>query len=538
MNRALGTLAAIALLLTAGCSQSQRAAPALRTHWLRVADGSGAIPTLNPHIFNGTTVHLIGLLTMAYLFRYDAQGRPQPELATELPTQSNGGISADGRTILFHLRRGVRWSDGAPFTADDVVFSTRVVLDPANDELTREGWDLIDRISEPDRYTVAYHFKRPYALFEPLFFGTGAASPCILPKHVLAHEPNINHAAYNEKPIGIGPFRVVDFKPGRAVELEANPYYFRGKPKLARITFRIYPNRDVLLDAVQSGDVDLWPGLPPQYIAKVQAIRPLRTIVGPSSFWTALFFNVERAPESDPRVRQAVRYAIDRGSIIDDAVNGNGILQDTALSPYVPVVPTDLPVTPHDLDRARSLLEKAGWRTSPDGVRSKNGRRLVLALALGPGSQSDFLGTTLRGELRKAGIALEVRHYPTALLFASYGENGVVMRGDWNVTSFAWQSDPNGSLENLFACRRVPPAGQNITRYCNRDLDVKLWRYTMTYDEVERARMLREIERELIAGAPFVTLWAWKQGYTFSPRLEGYRPGAMAPFGDPMQLDI
>ncbi|HZY99852.1 MAG TPA: peptide ABC transporter substrate-binding protein [Candidatus Baltobacteraceae bacterium] len=537
MKRAFAAIAASLLLVAAACSQPQREV-APKTHWLRFADGAGGIPTLNPHLFNGTTVHLIGLLTMAYLFRYDAQGRPQPELATEFPTQQNGGISPDGRTIVFHLRRGVRWSDGAPFTADDVVFSTHVVLDPQNDELTREGWDLIDRVSEPDAYTVVYHLKQPYALFEPAFFGTGLASPCILPKHLLEHEPNINHAAYNLKPIGIGPFRVTSFKRDEAIELEANPYYFRGKPKLDRVTFRIYPTRDALFEALQTGEVDLWPALPPQYVARVQGIRPLRTIVGPSSFWSALFFNVEKPPENDRRVREAARYAIDRSRIIGEAINGNGVFQDGPIAPSVAVAPTDLPVTPFDPAHARRLLDAAGWQMSPDGVRRKNGRKLMLALAMGNSSETDFLGTMLRGQLRSVGIALQVRHYPASLLFASWGQHGVVTRGEWNVTSFALQSDPNGSLENLFACSRTPPRGQNVARYCNHDLDVTLYRYTLTYDEAERRRMLGNIERELVADAPFITLWAWKEGYTFSPRLEGYEPGAMAPLGDPMELDI
>jgi peptide/nickel transport system substrate-binding protein len=537
MNRALGAVVASMLLVATACSQPPREV-APKTHWLRIADGNGDVPTLNPHLFNGTTVHTIALLTMAYLFRYDAQGNPQPELATELPTQRNGDISADGRTIVFHLRHGVRWSDGEPFTADDVVFSTRVVLDPNNDEVSHEGWDLIDRIESPDPYTVVYRLKRPYALFEPTFFGTGVASPCILPKHLLEHEPNINHAAYNEKPVGIGPFRVTAFKHNEAVELEANPYYFRGSPKLQRVTFRIYPNRDKLLEAMQTGDVDLWPALPPQFIASVQAIRPIRTIVGPSSFWSALFFNVEKPPGNDRRVREAVRYALDRARIVAQAVDGNGVLQEAPIAPSVAVAPTDVPLIPFDPVRARRLLDEAGWHVASDGVRRKSGKRLVLALAMGPGSQSDFLGTMLRSQLQSVGVALQVRHYSPSLLFASYGQHGVIMRGDWNATSFAQQSDTNGSLANIFSCSRVPPGGQNIDRYCNHDLDVKLWRYTMTYEESERRRLLADIVRELVADAPLVTLWSWKNGYAFNARLEGYRPGPMAPLGDPMELDI
>jgi peptide/nickel transport system substrate-binding protein len=278
--------------------------------------------------------------------------------------------------------------------------------------------------------------------------------------------------------------------------------------------------------------------VPPTNIEQVKAIRALQTTVAPSGFWSALFFNVTRPQAGDLRVRQAIRLAVDRRAILDGVAGGNGVLQDAALSPEVPVVPTDIPLTPHDPQKARQILDAAGWHVGPHGIRGKNGRSLSLVLALRTGASQKLLGEILRKDLLAVGIALQVRHYPPPLLFASYGDNGVVMRGNWDMASFAWDSDTNGSLENAFACARVPPAGQNITRYCNRTLDVLLWRYTMTYDEPERRRLLEIVERKLVSDVPFVTLYAWKVGYTASPRLEGYQPSAMAPFGDPMQLDL
>ena len=109
------------------------------THWLRIADGAGDIDSLNPHLFTEATLGNIAELTMAFLARYDKTGNAIPELATIIPTQANGGISKDGKTITWHLRRGVKWSDGVPFDGDDVVFSTKAVLNPANNEVGRDG---------------------------------------------------------------------------------------------------------------------------------------------------------------------------------------------------------------------------------------------------------------------------------------------------------------------------------------------------------------------------------------------------------------
>lgn len=143
----LSRLVALASIAAFLCSCSKAGeTTALKTHHLIIADGTGDVPTLNPHLFTETTLGYISEMTQAYLVKYDAQNRPYPELVTVVPTLANGGISKDGKVITWHLRHGVKWSDGAPFNADDVVFSTKAVLNPANNEVGRDGWDLITKI--------------------------------------------------------------------------------------------------------------------------------------------------------------------------------------------------------------------------------------------------------------------------------------------------------------------------------------------------------------------------------------------------------
>ncbi len=129
-----------------------------------------------------TDVGYLSSMTMAWLIKWDEHNRPYPELATQVPTQENGGVSKDGLTITYHLRKGVRWSDGAPFNADDVVFSTRVVLNPATNVIGRQGWDQITKIDEPDKFTVVYHLRKPYSPFVETFFSSAGANPCVLPE--------------------------------------------------------------------------------------------------------------------------------------------------------------------------------------------------------------------------------------------------------------------------------------------------------------------------------------------------------------------
>ncbi|MBV8748791.1 MAG: hypothetical protein JO103_03650, partial [Candidatus Eremiobacteraeota bacterium] len=211
-------------------------------HVLRYATAEDIVG-LNPHLNPQLTLSYMSSLTMAWLVRYDANNRPVPELATAVPSRANGGISADGKSITYHLRHDARWSDGVPFDAEDVRFSVNVVRNPANNEATHVGFDLIDRVDVPDTYTVVFRLKRPHAGFYVNFFGSAFAQPCILPRHLLAGEKTINQASYNALPVGIGPFKYAAWRRADAVEMVPDPLYFGRKPKLQRVIFKVVPNR-------------------------------------------------------------------------------------------------------------------------------------------------------------------------------------------------------------------------------------------------------------------------------------------------------
>ena len=251
MNR-LAHAAMLALLVAyavmgigPAASDEQRQNSFTKPHFLRYGD-IGDVTSLNPMFAQQLILSRIASLTMAWLVKYDIHNQAVPELATVVPTLKNGGISPDGKTITFHLRKDAKWSDGVPFNADDVVFTTKVILDPKTLILSRDGWDRIAKVETPNKYTVVFHLSKPYSPFLPTFFGSAGANPAIVPKHILEGK-DVNTDPYNSKPIGIGPFRIVEWRRADRVIMEANPYYFRGLPKLRRIEYRIVPNRDTLL---------------------------------------------------------------------------------------------------------------------------------------------------------------------------------------------------------------------------------------------------------------------------------------------------
>ncbi len=528
----------------AGCIKtgtgSRGTGPARRhpPHVLVYADGQN-FTTLNPHLYTATSLLNLSELTMAYLVRWDRHNKPIPELATVVPTQANGGISRDGKTITWHLRRGVKWSDGAPFDADDVVFSTKAVLNPKNNEVGRDGWDLIEKIDQPDRYTVVFHLKKPFASYVPIFFTSAGANPCILPKHILGNLPDINTAPYNAKPVGIGPFRYVSWKRGDSIELEANPYYWRGKPKLERIIYKQIPDRNTLLAQLETGEIDFWPFVGLGFYDRVKAI-PGHIVFAPVGYYYAhIDFNTQRPLLRDVRVRRALRYALDRKALLEKAYHGAGILQETMISPENPAY-RPFPQIPHDPAKANALLDEAGWELrGRDGIRIKNGKRLSLDYAVYTGApDTDTMIELIRGMWKRIGVEIVVHHYDTGLFFALAENGGIVYGGKFDVTNFSWGGDPIGDISGQYGCAFIPPNGQNTPRWCDERFDADMAHFKELYEPKARQPYLDDAIARIIDRSPTIVTFVIRDIFAYSRAMTGFHPNALSPFDDFMNVDI
>ncbi len=341
-------------------------------HVLRYATGEDVVG-LNPHLDQQLTLSYMSSLTMAWLLQFDHRNRPVPELATAVPSRANGGVSADGKTITYHLRRDAKWSDGVPFTAADVKFSTDVVRNPANNEGTHQGFDQIARVDTPDPYTVVFRLVRPYSGFYVNFFSSGGANPCILPEHLLDKLPNINQAPYNALPVGIGPFKYASWKRGDSIELVPNPLYFGRKPKLERVVFKIIPDRNTTLTQLTTHEIDLWLPVPGAYFDRVRALPGIaitrQAVVRLQPH--RLRARARRAARSRgaPRAAAGDRPADDPGQ--DPARRGHPAGDAVRARPPVPRRPAAGALR-HRRGRT-AMLDRAGWKRGADGVRAKAG---------------------------------------------------------------------------------------------------------------------------------------------------------------------
>jgi peptide/nickel transport system substrate-binding protein len=473
---------------------------------------------------------------MAWLIRWDKRNQPYPELATEVPSQANGGVSSDGLTITYHLRKGVRWSDGEPFDADDVIFSTAVVNNPANNEGAR--FDQLASVDEPDKFTVVYHLKKRYSSFIEAFFSSCCANPSILPKHLLAKYPNINDVPYNSLPVGIGPFKFERWDRSKQVVLVANPLYWRGRPKLDKVIYKIVLDRDALLAELAEHKVDMWYQFGGAYLPRIQALNSYAILRRPSYAYSHFDFNLTHAVVADLAVRQALRLGLDRRAIVDTIGHGSGIVQDSATPGTAPYF-VDLGATPYDPVQANALLDRAGWVRGADGIRAKNGMKLALAAAIPNGQpDTDKELEFVRNGWKQIGVDLHVQRYPSAQMFAPVQEGGIVYGNKWDVVVFAWAADPLGDYSGNYGCNAFPPDGQNNLHWCNATAQSAMDALSNDYEQGERNRDVKIAMQEFVKDVPSIVAAVREDLFAYNPDLKNYDPNNITPFDNMMNVDI
>lgn len=537
-------LGALLSLTVAACTHSGGRGTTGSNPWtvhgvLRVA-GRETPDNLNPLLGTQTVVTDLSMFWAGYLFNWSDKNQFVPELATRVPTPANGDISSDGLRITYHLRRGVRWQDGAPFTADDVIYTWRQMMNPQNLVVSRFGYDLIRRIERRDAYTIVVHLKRPFAPFVATFFTMANHTNCILPKHLLARYPNINRVAYNSMPIGTGPFRIARYDKGSEVVFVANPHYWRGPPKLRRIEYHIVESDSTMLTLLQSHAIDFYYRAGESQAPSLHGIPGTRVVLTPFTRFADLGFNGSRPGLSDVRVRRALAYATNRRALIDKVTHGIAMPGDSDQPPFSWAYDPAVTRYPYDPARAAALLDAAGWHAGPNGIRRKNGLplRLLLVGFTGSATASDA-EVLVQEEWRQVGVDVEIKNYSSSQLYATLGGGGIEQSGKFDVAFENWANgtDPDDSI--LFRCDMAPPAGWNIYHLCDRRLDRALILGMTHYDTPTRKKMYGRVQRIISQQLPILVLWYQRQFDVINTDFHNYRPAhAVTPFWNTWQWSI
>jgi peptide/nickel transport system substrate-binding protein len=459
------------------------------------------------------------------LFNWTDKNQFDPELATEVPTLRNGGISRDGKTIVYHLRRGVLWQDGRPFTSDDVIFTWHAIMNKNNNVGSTVGYDLITAIDKRDDHTIAVHLKAANAPFVATFFAPSGTPYPVLPQHLLARFPNINEVAFNSQPVGTGPFVVERWQRGNKIVFHANPHYWRGPPKLKEIWFTPVPDENTVVTLLQSHDADLeYRGSANNY-TQLAHVAGFTTRLTPFTLYAQIALNVRSPQLMDVRVRRALWNALDVAGLIRDVTHGVDEPGWTDQPRFSWAYNPNTARYPYDAARAKALLDAAGWRAGPDGIRSNGGRRLSLVIANVAGSATGNAATVLvQRNWHDAGIEATVKNYPSSLFFASYGAGGVLQRGKFDAAFFSWSSGTDPDDSTLWMCDQRPPNGQNVYGYCNSALDAAERLALGSNDRAVRKAAYDKIQNSLASDVPALIAWYERRMSVANSDLRNYRP--------------
>jgi peptide/nickel transport system substrate-binding protein len=495
---------------------------------------------LNPLLGTQTIVTDLSMFWSGYLFNWSDRDELVPELADRVPTQENGGISKDGLRITYHLRRGVKWQDGAPFDAGDVIYTWRQMLNPQNLVVSRFGYDIISRIDKRDNFTIDVHLRRPFAPFVATFFTMANHTNCILPRHLLERYPNINRIAYNSLPIGTGPFRIAKYEKGSSITFVANDSYWRGRPKLRRIEYRIIESDNTMLTLLKTHELDFYYRAAESQAPSLRGIPGTHIVISPFTRFADLGLNGANPALADRRVRQALAYSLDRRALIAKVTHGVAAPGDSNQPDFSWAYDPGVKRYPYDPKRADTLLDDAGWQRGPNGIRVKNGKPLELQLVSFTGSATaSDTEVFVQEAWRRLGIPVSIKNFSSAQLYATLGAGGIEQSGKFDVAFENWANgiDPDDSI--LFRCNMAPPAGWNIYHFCNRELDEAEGRALITYDRAERKAMYSRVQRIVAEELPIVVLWYQRQLDVLSDNFKNYKPAhAVTPFWNTWEWSI
>jgi peptide/nickel transport system substrate-binding protein len=281
----------------------------------------------------------VGQMVLVGLGEWDETNTFVPELATEVPTAENGGVSADGLTITWHLKPDLKWSDGEPLTSADVQFTWQVLTEPGTACVACGGFDKIDSIDTPDDTTAVIHFKELYPPWYTMFVTWGNGGYPILPKHLLEGHTALESDPFIHWPtISSGPFVIADWVAGDHMELLPNPNFYGGRPKLDRVFVKFLPDPETTLAGLKTGDIDMSPDFTESDIPTFEPLAPaLHLDIKPGNFFDHYFFNMGITdsavtdadgnvignsdvagfcPFKDVNVRKAITLGIDRFAIV------------------------------------------------------------------------------------------------------------------------------------------------------------------------------------------------------------------------------
>lgn len=471
----------------------------------------GEASTLIPLLATDASSHAVAAQIYNGLVKYDKNLTIVGDLAESFD------VSKDGLIITFHLRRGVKWHDGTPFTSKDVLYTYQVTVDPKTPTAYAEDFKQVKSITTPDPYTIKVVYDSPFA---PALASWGMN---ILPAHLL-EGMDITKSPLSRNPVGTGPYRFKEWIPGQKIVLEANTDYFEGRPFIDRFIYRIIPDTSTMYMELKAGAIDLMNLTPVQFVRQTATqsfTNRFNKYRYPSSSYLYMGYNLRHPLFGDKRIRQAITAAINKDELVQ------GVLFGMGQKAYGPIVPGRWAYNPgvkdiaYDPVHAAKLLADAGWaEKNSDGILVKDGKPLKFTILTNQGNQQRLMtAQIIQQRLLQVGIDVKIRIVEWAAFLKEF-----VNKGNFEVVLLAWSISQDPDMYDVWHSSKNKPGELNFIGFNNPEVDKLLIEGRSTFDIEKRKRAYFRIQEILAAEQPYTFLYIPDSLPVVSARIRGVEP--------------
>lgn len=526
----------LCMVLLAGCDSTPEGAPAratqgqnatapLQTEQItpavqplqpvagdRIVLGSIGEPSnLIPFIASDAASHEVSDLLFVAPLKYDKDLKIVPWAAQSYE------VLDGGKLLRFTLRKGIQWEDGKELTAEDVEFTYKLMVAPTTPTPYAEDFLAVSEFRRTGTHSFEVRYEKPFA--RSLITWMHA----IMPKHVLEGQDLLT-TSFARKPVGAGPYRLKGWESGSRVVLTASPTYFEGKPYLDEVVFRVIPDLSTMFLELKAGRLDSMSLTPQQYLRQTDGPeweRDWRKYRYLSFGYTYLGYNLQHPFFKDERVRRAFAHAIDRDALVKGVLLGQGV---ATIGPYKPgtwVYNERIEAYVHDADKARALLNEAGWKdTDGDGILDKDGVPFSFTILTNQGNDQRIKAATIiQSQLKELGIDARIRTVEWASFVKEF-----VNKGRFDAVILGWNILQDPDLYDVWHSSKAEPGGLNFVGYRNAEVDEVLDKARRTLDQSERKALYDRFQELLHRDQPYCFLFVPYSLPAVQARFEGIEP--------------
>jgi len=475
-----------------------------------IGDASNLLPILS----TDSASHQISSMIFNGLVKYDKDLNIVGVLA------ESWDISPNGLVITFYLRKDVKWHDGHPFTAEDVLYSYQITIDPKTPTAYAGDFLKVKKAEVIDPYTFRVTYDKPFA---PALMSWGAA---VYPRHLLAGK-DITQSPLAFHPIGTGPYRFKEWVRGQKIVLVSNHEYFEGRPWIDGFIMRIIPDTATMFLELRGNGIDRMNLTPLQYTRQTE--RPafknnFNKYQYLSFSYTFLGYNLKNPLFQDKRVRQALAYAVDKNAIISGVLLGLGQPATGPLRPETWAYNPNIRTYPHDPEKARQLLAEAGWTPGKnrEGLLEKDGRVFSFEIITNQGNETRIkCAEIIQENLKRVGIDVKIR-----VLEWSAFINDFINKKAFEATILGWTITMDPDMYDVWHSSKTGPRELNFISFANSEVDALLERGRSTFDQDERKRCYHRIQEIIAEEQPYNFLYVPDALPIVQARFRGVEVGA------------